>query len=47
MDAMHRRIRAAGDAVDEPRDEDYGPRTCHATDPWGDRWYFWQGTAAY
>ena len=47
VDAMYQRIRAAGVEIDEPRDEDYGPRSCHVTDPWGYRWYFWQGGAVY
>ena len=47
VDATCQRIRAAGVEIDEPRDEAYGPRTCHVTDPWGYRWYFWQGTAVY
>jgi uncharacterized glyoxalase superfamily protein PhnB len=47
VDAMSRRIRASGVEIDEPRDEEYGPRTCHVTDPWGYRWYFWQGDAVY
>jgi uncharacterized glyoxalase superfamily protein PhnB len=47
VDAQYRRIRAAGVEADPPRDEPYGPRTCHVTDPWGYRWYFWQGLATY
>ena len=47
VDRQYQRIRAAGVAVDPPRDEAYGPRTCHVTDPWGYRWYFWQGEARY
>lgn len=35
VDAQYRRIRAAGVEIDPPRDEAYGPRTCHVTDPWG------------
>ena len=31
----------------KPKDEAYGPRTCHVTDPWGYQWYFWQGEATY
>lgn len=47
VDALHARIVAAGVACDPPRDEAYGPRTCHVTDPWGYQWYFWQGEATY
>jgi len=47
VDAQYQRIRAAGVEIDPPRDEDYGPRTCHVTDPWGYEWYFWQGNAIY
>ena len=38
VDAHYRRIRDAGVELDEPRDEDYGPRTCHVDAPWGYRW---------
>lgn len=47
VDAQCRRIRDAGVDIDLPRDEVYGPRTCHVTDPWGYQWYFWQGDAVY
>jgi uncharacterized glyoxalase superfamily protein PhnB len=47
VDAQYRRILAAGGPIDPPRDEPYGPRTCHITDPWGYRWYFWQGDAVF
>ena len=47
VDAQYDRITAAGVEIDPPRDEAYGPRTCHVTDPWGYRWYFWQGEATY
>jgi uncharacterized glyoxalase superfamily protein PhnB len=47
VDAQYRRIRDAGAEIDPPRNEDYGPRTCHVTDPWGYQWYFWQGVATY
>jgi uncharacterized glyoxalase superfamily protein PhnB len=47
VDALHARIVAAGVAADPPKDEAYGPRTCHVTDPWGYQWYFWQGEAVY
>lgn len=47
VDAQYRRIMAAGVQIDPPKDESYGPRTCHVTDPWGYRWYFWQGEATY
>jgi uncharacterized glyoxalase superfamily protein PhnB len=47
VDALHARIVGAGVAADDPKDEAYGPRTCHVTDPWGYQWYFWQGEATY
>ena len=47
VDELRAHILAAGVGVEEPRDEDYGPRTIHVTDPWGYRWYFWQGDAVY
>ncbi len=47
VDAQYRRIVAAGEEIDPPKDEQYGPRTCHITDPWGYQWYFWQGDAVY
>jgi uncharacterized glyoxalase superfamily protein PhnB len=47
VDAQYQRIRDAGEPIDPPRDESYGPRTCHVTDPWGYQWYFWQGAAIY
>ncbi len=47
VDAQYRRMLAAGGELDPPRDELYGPRTCHITDPWGYQWYFWQGEATY
>ncbi|MET7638265.1 VOC family protein [Streptomyces sp. NPDC005438] len=47
VDAQYARIRDAGVDLDPPRDEDYGPRSCHVTDPWGYQWYFWQGDAKY
>lgn len=47
VDAQYRRIRAAGVELDPPRDESYGPRSCHVTDPWGYEWYFWQGEARF
>jgi uncharacterized glyoxalase superfamily protein PhnB len=47
VDAQYRRIRAAGITIDPPRDEAYGPRTCHVTDLWGYQWYFWQGSATF
>ncbi len=47
IDAQYRRIAAAGGELDPPKDEPYGPRSCHITDPWGYRWYFWQGEAVY
>ncbi len=46
VDAQYRRIKAAGVAIDPPRDEAYGPRTCHVDDPWGYRWYFLAGRVA-
>jgi uncharacterized glyoxalase superfamily protein PhnB len=47
VDALHARIVGAGVAADDPKDEAYGPRTCHVTDPWGYQWYFWEGEATY
>ncbi len=47
IDVQYRRIRDAGVEVDPPRDEPYGRRTCNITDPWGYRWYFWEGEARY
>jgi uncharacterized glyoxalase superfamily protein PhnB len=47
VDAQYRRIMAAGAELDPPKDESYGPRSCHITDPWGYRWYFWQGEAIF
>jgi uncharacterized glyoxalase superfamily protein PhnB len=47
VDAQYRRIRDTGVDIDPPRDETYGPRTCHVTDPWGYQWYFWQGEAKF
>ncbi len=47
VDAQYRHIRAAGIEIDPPKDEEYGPRSCHVSDPWGYQWYFWQGDAVY
>jgi uncharacterized glyoxalase superfamily protein PhnB len=47
VDAQYERIRRAGAEIDPPKDESYGPRSCHVTDPWGYQWYFWQGEAVY
>jgi len=47
VDDLHRRIVDAGVEAPAPRDEAYGPRSCHVTDPWGYQWYFWQGDARY
>jgi uncharacterized glyoxalase superfamily protein PhnB len=47
VDAQYRRIRDAGVELDSPKDEAYGPYTCHVTDPWGYQWYFWQGSAVF
>ena len=54
VDAQYARVRdaladsdAGGVEASEPRDEAYGPRTFSVTDPWGYRWYFWQGDANY
>lgn len=46
-DAMYARIVAAGVEAEPPKNQPYGPRSCHATDPWGYQWYFWQGEAVY
>jgi len=47
VDAQYRHIRAAGGEIDPPKDEAYGPRSCHVSDPWGYQWYFWQGDTFY
>jgi uncharacterized glyoxalase superfamily protein PhnB len=47
VDAQYERIRQTGGEIGPPKDEPYGPRSCHVTDPWGYRWYFWQGEATY
>ncbi len=47
VDAQYERVREAGGEIEPPRDEPYGPRSCHITDPWGYSWYFWQGEAVY
>ena len=47
VEAQYERIRSAGVEIDSPRDEPYGPRSCHVTDPWGYQWYFWQGDAVF
>ena len=47
VDAQYQHMRAAGAELGPPRDEAYGPRTCHLTDPWGYQWYFWQGLAVF
>jgi uncharacterized glyoxalase superfamily protein PhnB len=47
VDAQYRRIRDAGVDIAAPKDEPYGPCSCHVSDPWGYRWYFWQGEAKY
>ena len=50
VDAHYERVRAALEGeleVQPPRDEAYGPRTMNVTDPWGYKWYFWQGDADY
>jgi uncharacterized glyoxalase superfamily protein PhnB len=47
VDALQARIVAAGVECEPPINQPYGPRSCHVTDPWGYRWYFWQGEAVY
>jgi uncharacterized glyoxalase superfamily protein PhnB len=47
VDAQFERMTSAGVEADAPRDEAYGPRAFNVTDPWGYRWYFWQGEAVY
>jgi uncharacterized glyoxalase superfamily protein PhnB len=47
VDALYEHIRSTGVELAPPRNEAYGPRTIHVTDPWGYRWYFWQGHAVY
>ena len=46
-DASYRRVLDAGVEIDPPVDQPYGPRTCHVIDPWGYRWYLWQGDSHY
>ena len=45
VDQLYERIRTAGVDLDPPKNEAYGPRSINVTDPWGYRWYFWQGSA--
>lgn len=48
VDRQHARVAAQSGpsrVVSAPRDEPYGPRAFDLTDPWGYRWYFWQGDA--
>lgn len=45
IEAQFERITGAGVDLEPPKDERYGPRTIHVTDPWGYRWYFWEGDA--
>jgi uncharacterized glyoxalase superfamily protein PhnB len=47
VDALYAHIRSTGVELEEPKDEAYGPRSINVTDPWGYRWYFWQGHAVY
>lgn len=47
VDSLYERIRGEDVEVSEPKDEAYGPRQIHCTDPWGYRWYFWTGEAHY
>src|SRR4051794_9174234 len=42
VDALYEHIRSTGTALAPPKDESYGPRSIHVTDPWGYQWYFWQ-----
>ena len=47
VDAHYRDVTTALSSDDQhiepPQDQPYGPRSFHITDPWGYRWYFWQG----
>jgi uncharacterized glyoxalase superfamily protein PhnB len=47
VDWLYGHIRSTGVELDPPKDEPYGPRSINVTDPWGYRWYFWQGHAVY
>jgi uncharacterized glyoxalase superfamily protein PhnB len=47
VDALYDHICSTGVELDPPKDEPYGPRSINVTDPWGYRWYFWQGHAVY
>lgn len=47
VDVLYEHIGSTGVALDPPKDEAYGPRSINVTDPWGYRWYFWQGAAKY
>jgi uncharacterized glyoxalase superfamily protein PhnB len=47
VDRLWASVSAAGVGGTAPRDEPYGPRSMHLTDPWGYEWYFWQGDAVY
>lgn len=47
VDAVHERAVAAGAQADPPQDRPYGPRVCEVADPWGYRWFLWQGNARY
>lgn len=47
VDALYRYASAAlasdDERIEPPQDQPYGPRSFDITDPWGYRWYFWQG----
>ena len=47
VDALYEQAVAAGARADPPQDRPYGPRVCEVTDPWGYRWFLWQGEARY
>ncbi len=47
VDAVYERVIAEGVHADPPQDRPYGPRVCEVTDPWGYRWFLWQGEARY
>ena len=47
VDAHYACTVAAGVEAEPPKDESYGPRTYHVTDPWGYKWYFWQQVRPY
>ena len=47
VDALYHQAVAAGAQAVPPEDRPYGPRVCEVTDPWGYRWFLWQGGSRY